>query len=95
MTTENINRVLMLKQLATKSSYRQFLLKRFNDIYEICEQNIDLRKALDQSLKLSVFHARRGRFEFIDSEHKQHVSVLRRFFEYTWFASDEYLERVN
>ena len=95
MTTENSNRVLMLKQLANKSNYRQFLLKRFDDIYEICEQNIDLRKALDQSLRLSVFHSRRGRFEFIDSEHKQHVSVLRRFFEYTWFASDEYLEMMS
>ncbi|MCH2204057.1 MAG: NAD-dependent epimerase/dehydratase family protein [Fuerstiella sp.] len=76
MTPENSNRVLMLKQLADKSSYRQFLLKRFDDIYQICEQNVDLREALDQSLRLSVFHARRGRFEFSDSEHKLDLIAL-------------------
>jgi nucleoside-diphosphate-sugar epimerase len=94
LTPENAPAFVLLRQLVGRSAFSRFLLPRLSQVHEICTSNQDLGRALRRLLAASTFHARAGRFRWDRAACRHEVRTLRRFFEYVYFASDEFLREA-
>ena len=74
---------------------QQFLLPRLRLLHTICRSNRDLAGALHRLLAAAAFDPRRGRLRWDRAAHRADVRTLRRFLEYIYFSSDEFLQGVR
>ncbi len=93
-TLENASAFVLLKQLAKRSGYARFLLKRLPAIFDACQANLALREALTRLLQTSTFDNRSGAFVYGPFEIDGELQTLRKFFEYVYFSSNEFLRKV-
>ena len=92
LTMDNAPALVLLKQLADGSPYAKFLHKRLKQVLEICQTNHALNDALTRLLATSVFDESTGRYRWTG---RDEVRTIARFFEYIYFASDEFLHEVS
>jgi hypothetical protein len=95
LTVENAPALVLLRQLAGRSGYGRFLLPRLPLLHAACTSNHDLRAALGRLLAAATFDPRRARFRWGRAACRADLRTLRRFFEYTYFSSDEFLRGVR
>jgi dihydroflavonol-4-reductase len=94
LTPENAPAFVLLRQLAGRGAFARFLLPRLALLHEICSSNHDLAAALGRLLAAAVFDPRRARFRWDRAACRADVRTLRRFLEYIYFSSDEFLREV-
>jgi dihydroflavonol-4-reductase len=94
LTPENAPAFVLLRQLAGGSGYARFLLPRLRLLHAVCRSNHDLDGALHRLLAAATFDPRRARFRWDRAACRADVRTLRRFFEYIYFSSDEFLRGV-
>ena len=94
LTVENSPALVLLKQLADQSHYAPFLHRRINHLQEICESNHALSWAFHRLQAASTFDDATGRFRWNAHACRVEMQTLTRFFEYIYFASDEFLHEV-
>jgi dihydroflavonol-4-reductase len=90
-TVENVAALLCLRQLARTHAFSRFLLPRLPLIHEVVENNRALDRALSSLLGNSEFDCAKGRFRVDKFRCRQELKTFRRFFEYLYFSSDEFL----
>lgn len=91
MMAEDAPAFLLLSRLARKSHFSGFLLARLGRVREICRSNHALRAALARLLEAD----RPGGVPLSRRQRAADRKVLLHFFEYLYFASDEFLRRVE
>jgi dihydroflavonol-4-reductase len=94
LTVDNAPALLILKQLVDQSPYAPFLRRRIKHLHEICESNQALREAFHRLQTASTFDDATGRFRWDAHACRDDLRTLTRFFEYIYFASDEFLREV-
>ena len=82
----------LLTQLAEGSTHRRFLLARLPAVREACQINHALRLALERLFAGSTLDA--GRFRFDRARYKNELETFRRFFDYLYYSSDDFLQTV-
>jgi dihydroflavonol-4-reductase len=85
---------VLLRQLIHRSGYSRPLLPRLPELYRVCQSNHALRDALSHLLSVSSFDPRRGRFIWERRKANSDVYTLRKFIEYVYFSSNEFLQKV-
>jgi hypothetical protein len=93
-TVATVPSLLLFRQLAATSGYAMFLLKRLPALFEACQANHALREALQQLLERATFDERRGQFTWDPAADRTAARTIRKFFEYVYFSSNEFLEKV-
>ncbi|HSB73441.1 MAG TPA: NAD-dependent epimerase/dehydratase family protein [Candidatus Methylomirabilis sp.] len=86
---------VLLRQLAGKSAFSRFLLARIGRVYEMCRSNHQLRAALTRLLDASQVERGTKPFPLKRDRHAEERKLLNQYFEYLYFASDEFLRRVR
>lgn len=95
VTPENAQEVLCLRQLAASHAFKRFLVPKIPLIYEICQSNHALRDALIRITSESTFLVRSGRFRWNRSACREPLRIYRTFFDYLYFASNDFLKSVS
>jgi|ERR1051325_4573042 hypothetical protein len=84
----------LLTQLAENSAHRQFLLGRMQQVYEICQVNHALRQALERLLAASTFDEASTCYRWDRTALANELETFRRFFDYLYFSSNDFLDTV-
>ncbi len=94
LTVEDAPALVFLRQLAAKNAFSRFLLARIGRVHAICRSNHQLQAALTRLLAAALGG---GRAESVASAKQlaEDRKLLNRFFEYLYFASDEFLREVD
>jgi dihydroflavonol-4-reductase len=94
VTVEDAPAFVLLKQLARRSAYSRYLLARIERVYETCRSNHDLQAALTRLLEARPA-GRQGKLTPSRTQPEADRKLLNDFFEYLYFASDEFLREVD
>jgi dihydroflavonol-4-reductase len=90
---DNARELVLLRQLAASSGYAGFLLPRLPDVYATVRSNQVLDETLTSLRGAGVFDDSRGRWRFPRAA-GPHLETFRRFFEYVYFSSNDFLSKV-
>jgi hypothetical protein len=94
VTHENAPRVVCLSQIASRHTFARFLMPKLREVYDICSLNDALRQTLDRLLDASEFNCRKACFRFNRAARRNEVATLNKFFDYLYFASDDFLSEA-
>jgi hypothetical protein len=94
LTLETAPLFAMLRQLVDRSRYQRTLRERLPELFHACQSNHQLRDALTHLLSISQFNARRGKYRWEHRSAKSDLQVLRKFLEYVYFGSSDFLRKV-
>ena len=94
VTVEDAPALALLRRLAGRSAHFRFLLARIGRVYATCRANRELEAALMRLLEAQQADGR-GRLSPGRTRLAEDRKLLRRFFEYLYFASDEFLREVE
>ncbi len=94
LTSANAPSFVLLRQLAAASGTRKFLLPRLDRLYAIVCSNLALSEAFDHLSEQSTFNDSTARYQWDRHACRDDLKTLNRFFEYVYFASNEFLGSV-
>jgi dihydroflavonol-4-reductase len=95
LTVEDAPALVLLRRIARKSAYWRFLLPRAGRVYEICCSNDELRAALTRLLEASQADMQSTKVPGSRAHQARDRRLLDHFFEYLYFASDEFMRQVE
>lgn len=89
-----VKKFLLLRQLVKHHQFCEYLLLNISKVYHVCTSNQSLKSTLDWLVQNSRFNCATGYFTFNKSQYKEKLEIFNQFFDYLYFASDDFLSKI-